>query len=163
MKPNFADFLKKFPQIELPISLTNESHFVFSRENDVLPAVLVEEFILPYDEDVDEFTEYIPCLQLPEQQDFYGIVYWKASLLVYEYNLVTFDKSGKFITKQVIAGLKTNMDSILQRLAVIDEELIITIAEGAQLDTDRNDYDPDATKAYHMEILSSGDIIYAVG
>lgn len=163
MKPNFADFLKKFPQVELPVSLTNESHFVFSRENDVLPTVLVEEFIIPYDEEVDEFTEYIPCLQLPDQNDFYGIVYWKASLLVYEYILITYDKTGKFITKQVIAGLKTNLDSVLQRLAVIDEELIITIAEGAQLDADRSDYDPGSTKAYHMEILSSGDIIYAVG
>lgn len=163
MKHSFQDFLKKFPPVELPVSLTNESHFIFSKENDVLPSSLVEEYIVANDEEVDEFSEYIPCFRLPDQNNFHGIVYWKAGLLVYEYYLVTFDKNGKFITKQVIAGLKSNRESILQRLAVIDEELIISIAEGTQSDPQKNNYNPSATKAYHMEILSSGDIIYAVG
>lgn len=163
MKDSFQDFLKKFPLVDLPVSLTNESHFIFSKENDILPASLANEYIVSHDDEADEFSEYVPCFRLPDQEDFYGIVYWKAGLMVYEYYLVTFDKKGKFITRQVIAGLKSNRESILQRLAVIDEELIITIAEGTRLNPEKNDYDPSATKAYHMEILPGGDIIYAVG
>jgi hypothetical protein len=129
----------------------------------MLPIELLEEWILSNDEQVDEFTEYVPCLQLPEQEDFVAIVYWKAGLLNYEYVLVTYTKKGKLITRQTIAGMKTNNDSILQRLAFIDEELIVTIAEGTLEDLDDSTYNPEATKSYHMEILPSGDIIYAIG
>jgi hypothetical protein len=163
MNNTFEFYLKKFPKVDLPISLTNESHFAFSRENDVLSKGLLEEWILPMEEEEDAYTEYVPCFQLPEQEGFVAIVYWKAALLNYEYVLATYTKKGQLITRQTIAGMKTNKDTLLQRLAFIDEELIITVAEGTQEFAEQASYNPEATNSYHMEILPSGDIIYALG
>ena len=161
IKVNFNEFLEKFPIVDLPISLNNETHFEFSKNNDILPAAFVEQWILPNDDIVNEFTEFIPCFRLPKSENFHAVVYWKALLLSYEYYLVTYNKVGDMIARQLIAGLKSNTESVLQRLAVIDEELIISIAEGSS--TSSRNYNPDETKSYHMEILPSGDIIYAVG
>lgn len=158
---SFNEFLEKFPVIDLPVSLTNESHFEFSKHNDILPASFVEQWILPNDNVIDEFTEFIPCFRLPGNENFQAVVYWKAGLLSYEYYLVTYNKNGELIARQLIAGLKSNTETVLQRLAVIDEELIISIVEGNS--QTQNSYNPENTKTYHMEILPSGDIIYAVG
>ncbi|MFT7452566.1 MAG: hypothetical protein ACI9VN_003301, partial [Patescibacteria group bacterium] len=85
----FKDFLQKFPKISLPVTLTEDSHHDFSKTNDPIPALMVEEFLMKLEtEEVDEFTEYIPCFRIPKTDGFTAIVYFKAGLLNYEYNLL---------------------------------------------------------------------------
>ena len=127
LKTTFKDFLSKFPEIALPVTLTEESHHHFSRTNDPLPAVMIEQFLLHIEtEQVDEFTEYIPCFRIPETDGFHAIVYWKAGLMTYEYTMLTFNKDGISIDKRVIAS-RLEFDSIgvvrsKQSLRVVDAE-----------------------------------------
>lgn len=161
-RPILSQFLDFFPLVELPVILNDESIIVFSKENKAIPIPLQEEFILKYDNsDIDEFTEYVPCFRIPNTDNFYGVVYWKAQLLTYEYHLVTFDKKGEFITGKVVGGTITNGNTIIKTVATIDEDWIIHIVSGEDDVRDPN-YDPENSKAYTMELLSTGDIIFSL-
>ena len=104
-KPTFRQFLNKFPEITLPITLTEESHLEFSRQNEPLAKEMIEEFIFSIEQsDFDEFTEFIPCVKIPDTHGFHAIVYWRAGLLDYEYTLATFTEKGQFVDKKFIAG-----------------------------------------------------------
>ena len=97
---SYQHFIQKFPATKLPITLTEESARIFSTENEPLPHKLINEYILPYDEDYDDLTEYVPCMQLEGLKNFDAIIYWKASLMNYQYVLMTFEKGGKAIHKK---------------------------------------------------------------
>jgi hypothetical protein len=161
-KPNLSQFLDFFPPVELPVNLTDESIMVFSKENKAIPVLLQQEFIIKHDHtDSDEFTEYVPCFQIPETENFYAVVYWKAQLLTYEYHLVTFDKNGEFITGKVIGGTITNGNTIIKTVATIDEDWIIHIVSGED-DVRNPNYNPENSKAFTMELLATGDIIFSL-
>lgn len=129
--PTFKDFLSRFPVIEFPVTLGAETHFVFSKENDPIPAQIIDTFILPIEnEEEDAMTEYIACFRLPMPKDYHGIVYWKASLLNYEYKLVCFDTKGNKTDAKVIAGTVYHGDEVTQSVAVIKEDLQIYIVSG---------------------------------
>ena len=161
-KISFGQFLAFFPEIELPVILSDDSLSVFSNENKALPAPIIHEFISKYDNsEIDEFTEYIPCFQIPGTGNFTGIVYWKAQLLNYEYHLVTFDERGNFITGKVIAGIISNGNTLIKSVATIDEDWIIHIVTGED-DARNPNYNPDTSRAFTMELLSTGDIIFSL-
>ncbi|GLR16985.1 hypothetical protein [Portibacter lacus] len=161
-KPSFSQFLDFFPPVELPVNLTDDSLIIFSKENKALPVVLLQEFILEHDQsETDEFTEYVPCFQIPNTENFYAVVYWKAQLLTYEYRLITFDLQGNFITGKVIGGTLTNGNTVIKTVANIDEDWIIHIASGED-DVRNPNYNAENTKAYTMELLSTGDIIFSL-
>ena len=159
LKLSFSQFLKHFPVIELPITLTSDTHHLFSRENIPLSEKMIKTFIQEIDyAPATEFTEYIACFQLPENEHYYGIVFWRADLMEYEYILATFDKKGVVIAKKIIAGTKSNGKSLLKRIATIDEDLIILVAEGEGLLEDKL-YQAESSKTYHLEILPTGDVM----
>ncbi len=161
-KITFDQFLDFFPEVELPVHLTDESLSVFSKENKALPIPLIAEFISKYDNsEPDEYTEYIPCFRIPETDQFFGVIYWKAQLMNYEYHLVTFDKRGEFITGKVIGGLISNGITLIKTVATIDEDWVIHIATGED-DANNPNYSAEETKAYTMELLSTGDIIFSL-
>lgn len=161
VKPTFAQFLRKFPEIKLPITLTEESHHHFSQKNDPLPAAMISEFILPLESDeVDEFTEYIPCFKIPETTEFQAVVYWKASLLTYEYILVTFTNKGLSINKMTIAGTKSEGDQLHRTVATIEDDWIIYCVRGvATTSTTEPVYDPSLSESLHLELMASGEIV----
>ena len=161
-KLHFSEFLNYFPTMELPLILTEEAHHEFSKVNDPLPKAAIDQFILPYEELVyDEFTEYIPCLQIPNTHEFYAVVYFKASLLIYEYYLVTYDKQAKQIAKEKIAGMVTHGEEVTRAAATIEKDWIIHIVEGS-VKSGSSDYKPTDSKAYAMELLPDGQIIFSV-
>lgn len=161
-KVDFKQFLSFFPEIEMPVILTDENLSVFSKENKVLPGPLVSEFIGSHDNsEADVFTEYIPCFRIPNTENFVGIVYWKAQLLNYEYHLVTYDLKGNFITGKVIAGIISNGNTLIKSVATIDEDWIIHIVTGED-DVRSPNYVADSSKAFTMELLSTGDIIFSL-
>ncbi len=161
-KVTFKDFLQKFPKVSLPVTLTEESHHDFSKTNDPIPAVMVEEFLMKLEtEEVDEFTEYIPCFRIPKTDGFSAIVYFKAGLLNYEYNLLTFNKDGLSIDKKVIAGTKVDGDQLQRTVATIEDDWIIYCVRGTTA-ADNPVYDSSTSESLHLELLATGEIIFSV-
>lgn len=158
-KINFSGFLKKFPEVELPATLGDETHHQFSQENEPLPALMVEQFILPLEETpMDEFTEFIACFKIPETHEFHALVYWRAGLMNYQYKLATFTKKGELIDKRVIAGTFSDGNTLTKSIATIDEDWEIFIISG-QAGTDRQkNYDASTSTAYKIELLPDGKI-----
>ncbi len=156
----FIEFLGYFPPIQLPITLSSDLHLIFSKENKPLPESLTLEF-LQQGEEADEFTEYVPCFSLKDEEQYVPVVYWKAGLLSYEYILATFQRNGGFISSKVIAGTKSDSETILKRVATIDEEALITVAEGAS-PLDDTQYEANQSHTFQFEIAETGDILQMI-
>lgn len=157
---SFLFFLDKFPEVDLPISLGEEEHHIFSRQNEPLNPVMIGQYILPLeDEEVDDLTEFVACFRLPGLKDFHAIVYWKASLLSYQYTLVTLNKNGELIDKRVIAGTYYDGQQLTQSAATITQDLKIYVVSG-QGDPSRQDYEASSSSAYRLQIGTSGKIVH---
>jgi len=156
---SFQTFLKHFSQEELPIILSDEIVRHFSESNPPLDADSIRRYIdaNPAVEDED-VTEYIACCLIPGTKDFHALVYWKGTLLTYEYVLATYSKAGIPIARKVIAGIKAEGQIIKRSVATIEEDFGIQIVVG-QLGPDDKLYDPRLSQSMSMDILSSGDII----
>ncbi len=155
----FAQFLAKFPEIELPVVLNDEAHHTFSTENSPLAEAMIAQYILPTEpEEADEMTEFVPCFKLPKTEGFHAVVYWRAGLMNYQYVLVTFAKKGQLIDRRVIAGTFVNGQMITQSVATINEENEIFVASG-QSDAQDETYDPASSTAYELELLPDGLIV----
>lgn len=160
-KASFKDLLSFFPELELPTSFSEEHIIIFSKENKPLPPEIIEGFISKWETKDSEYTEFIPCGMIESNNDYTALVYWKGDLLKYEYIIVTLDPRGNLITKKTIASTIAEGSVIKKSVAYIDEDLIIHIVAGAnEADTD---YDADQSKAFSMEILPTGDIIFSLG
>ena len=131
----FETFLSYFPEIDPPVTLTDESIDHISLTNDPLPDPLIYEFIKKWDtaED-DEFTEYVPCFKW-KLEKIHCIIYWKAGLLKYEYFLVTTDLKGEMIAKKSLCGTIVEGEIIKKSVARIEDENIINIVAGANFST----------------------------
>lgn len=157
------DLLDFFPEVELPLEITDDLVITADSVNKVLPAVIIEQFIVKWEvsEEFDEFTEFVPILRIREAEDFYALVYWKGGLMKYEYILVTLDKNGNLITRRPIASTISDGKTVKKSVSKIDEDMIIHIMAG---ENDVNGkYDPSRSQAFNMEILHSGDIIFSLG
>jgi hypothetical protein len=154
MKVNFTNYLGRFPEIELPVTLRDDSNHDFEA-NPPLQDEMIEQYITRYEAvEVDDFTEYMACFQLPASAKFQAIVYWKAGLLNYDFVVATHGKDGNMIDKKAIAGIKVVGQDILRSIATIDPDLAINIAEGMEING--GDFNADATKTRRFQILESG-------
>ncbi len=132
----------------------------FEINSDPFPQVFIDEVLLEWEKEADEFTEFIPCFRLPKEEKFNAIVYWKGALLRYDFVLVTLDKNGELINKKSIASTIVNDNVIKKSVASIEPDLIINIIAGQTLDGE--EYDASMSKAFAMEILPTGEIIFAM-
>ena len=156
---SFGHFLEKFPEIPLPVTLSDDSITEFSSRNDPLPAAMIDQFIMLAEKTVpDEFTEYIACLRLPATHDFHAIIYWKGALLSYQYILATFNKNAELIDRAVIAGTYSDGKLLTRSVATIEEDWIIYVVSG-QTATDAKTYDASSSNAFNLELLATGEII----
>jgi len=159
-KISFQHFLEKFPEVQLPITLGEDSHHAFSKRNDPLSPLMIEQFIEPIEEkEHDEFTEFIPCLRIPKTDDFHAIIYWRAMLLSYEYTLATFSKKGELIEDRVIAGTFSNGDLLVSSVANIEDDWMIYIVSGKSKADKQDSFDPKNTTATTLELLPEGNIV----
>lgn len=149
--------LDYFPIIAPPLTLSEEVAYKFSAKNKPLPQELIANVFARWDE-FDEYTELVPCCQLPFEEDFYAIIYWKGALLSYEYILATLDKEGTMIAKKVIAGTLSNGQTIKSSVATIDEDACIYSMVGEVDANATNNYTPSKSSAYKFEILPDGHI-----
>ncbi len=157
-KIKFEHFIEKFPEIDLPITLGENTHHQFSGQNPPLPALMIERFVLPLEKDVDELTEFVACFRIKETSNFHAIVYWRAGLMNYIYTLATFTQKGLLIDKRVIAGTFSNGQLLTQSVATIDEDWLIVIASG-QSDSSAAEYDASTSTTYQLELLPDGKIV----
>ncbi len=154
----FNQFIQKFPEEKLPISITEESAFTYSLENEPLPQKAIDDFILPIEEVADELTEFVPCFRIEGLKDATALLYWKASLLSYQYILATFEKSGKLIDRQVIAGTVSDGHGIVRTVASIDEAMTIYMVSG-MAEGSEDEYDASKSTAKELELLPDGRMI----
>ncbi len=165
LKVSFKHFIAYFPEVDLPISIGESTHHTFSQNNEPLPIQVVEQYLIPIEEnEVDEFTEFIPCLRIPTANyDFQAIIYWRADLLNYQYTLATFNKkTGALIDKKVIAGTSVENNILTQSVATIEDNWLINIATGRANASDELSYDGSKSKIYEVELLTDGSIIKAL-
>lgn len=157
-KTDFEHFISFFPEISLPITLGEETHFTFSRNNKPLSQEVINEYIEPLEgEEFDDTTEVVPCFRISDTKAFYGIVYWKAELMSYQYILATFDKWGQLIDKKTIAGTFSDGMQLTQSVATINEKRQIYVASG-QSDVSQVDYHAANSSVQRMSILEDGQI-----
>lgn len=155
----FAEFIDFFPVLELPFSLLPDISQIPS-DPVPLPGVLQDAFILPFESDeMDEYTEYIPYGKLSGTEGYHALIYWKAGVLRYEYILATYAEAGDPISHAIVGGLRYEEEGALHSVAVINEDLTITIAEGLAPEGDA-DAVPNQTQTYQMAILPTGMITY---
>jgi hypothetical protein len=158
MDIKFDDFLQFFPEIQLPITLREDTYEELSVDIPPLPAVLIDYYILAQDEVDDGMTEFIPCFRLPEAEHYVGVVYWKAGLMSYEYILKTYTKDGEgVIDSHVIGGTVVNGTELIQSLAMIAADNSIYIATGA-LGNEEMDFDVSKNKTSTIEINDDGTL-----
>ena len=147
--------LNCFPLIEPPITLSEEIAHRFSRDNKPIPQELVDSLFGQWDK-MDEYTELVPCCQLATEGDFFAIIYWKGSLMAYEYILVTLDKNGGLISRKVIAGTISNGTTVKSSVATIDEDGCVYSMVGEVMQG--QSYDPASSAGFRFEILPGGTI-----
>lgn len=108
-------------------------------------------------ENIDEYSEIVPCFQLKQDGPFFTIVYWKGSLLTYEYILANIDQNNILISKKIIAGTISNGLTVKKSVATIDENYGIYTMVGEQNLSERS-YNPTHSSAYRFEIEPDGSI-----
>ena len=158
----FKDFLKYFPEIELPITLTDETIFDFSNNNKILPQELIDKFIFPHLEKREqEFIEIIPCFKIAKTNDISALVFWEGGLMSYEYKMITFNKKGEYISGKVLSGTISDGKIIQKSVATIESDRMIYIVAG-EAGLDENKYEASSSRAFNMELLASGEIIFSL-
>lgn len=152
----YLEFLSFFPKVSLPLTIQHSDHHHFNKSNDPLPDELLQVFIIPnLDFEIDEFTEFLPCLQFDTSHDMQHIVIWTARLMHYSFYLMNFNNSGMFIQTVEIAGFYTDKDQVLQKMAHADVEGNLFIVEGS-IHQNQHEVNPGKTKKWHLEILPDG-------
>jgi hypothetical protein len=152
--------LNYFPETELPILLSEDYLAEFEAEGKPFPQSFIEEYLMIWEKDFDEFTEFIPIAKLPKEEKYFSVIYWKGALLRYDFILVTLDKNGDLISKKSIASTIVEDKLIKKSVASIEPDQIINIIAGQSVDG--HEYDASNSKSFAMEILQSGEIIFAM-
>lgn len=160
-KPTFSDFLDRFPDLELPLTFSEDTVRTISRETPPLSPELIEQFLLPIEPgQASEMTEFVACLRLPENDRYAGVVYWRADLLQYHYTLATFNpKTQELIDRQVIAGVSYDGEDVTQTQAVLNETLMIYQVSGQANPQGEYDYKASSSTARRFQIAPSGKVI----
>ena len=158
---SFQAFLKCFSKESFPIALSDDNLPYFSSKNRPLSEELIRRFILQGEktEEIDEFTEFVPCCIIPDTKDIHAVVYWKGGLMNYEYLLTSYDKNGVVIDRKVIAGTKSDGQHVIQSVATIDQDWVIHIVVGKQSINEKG-YDPANSKSMSVELMPNGELLF---
>ena len=128
-KVTFKQFLSAFSSLELPFQLSADSHTIFDKENKTLPFRIIDQFLPEIAASHNEYVEYIPCIKHLIEDGLYGIILWKADLLVYDFILITMTDKGQYIDHRPICGMYTEDEIIHQSVANFDEDFLIHVIQ----------------------------------
>ena len=159
--PTFQYFLEQFPDLELPLTFSEDTVRTISRETPPLPPALIAEFLLPIEPGMaDELTEFVACMRLPQNKDYVGIGYWRADLLQYHYTLATFHPATReLIDRKVIAGVSYDGEEVTQTQAVVNENMMIYQVSGQVNADGEYNYKASSSTARRFQISPSGKIV----
>lgn len=159
--PTFKYFLEQFPNLELPLTFSEDTVRTISRETPPLPPALIAEFLLPIEPGMaDELTEFVACLRLPENKEYDGIIYWRADLLQYHYTLATFKPATQeLIDRKVIAGVSYDGEEVTQTQAVLNDSMMIYQVSGQANADGEYVYKASSSTARRFQIAPSGKIV----
>ncbi len=153
---SFSQYLNFFPDVEFPVVLSSEYMQLFSKENKPLPEHLSLKFMTQKLENEENDVEYIACFKFPPQKNFHAVIFLKIDIMNYQYVLQTFDVKGVEIDRKKIAGMEVVDQELKEKVALIDEDLIILNMKGSQ---DINeDFDIKKSTSFAYEILEDGKI-----
>lgn len=157
---SFQNFLNRFEEVSLPISIGTETHLDFGTQHLPFPVAMVERFFIETGvmTELDEFTELVPVMKIPETGDFHAVIVWKASLLNYEYWLMTFDKMELLIDKKRIGGTKVLDNLLLHAVVSINEQREIHVMENGRDVNDESNFDPQRSLRHQFQLLEDGFI-----
>lgn len=158
---SFEYFLDLFPIADLPITIAEETVREISKATKPLNPQVIDQYLKEYEDAVinEEFTEFVPCFQLPAQEQFTGLVYWRADLLQYHYVLVTLDaKTGELIDRKVIGGTSYNGKDLTQSSGIITEDLMVFVVSG-QGQAEDYDYEAAGSTANRFQLAENGKIL----
>lgn len=157
---SFRDFVNRFEEVTLPIAIGTDTHLDFSSLHDPLPLPIVEKFLIENHilEVVDEFTEVVPVMKIPETGDFYAVIIWTAALLEYDYWLLTFDKSGLLLDSKRIAGTRVANNLISHTVVTITEQWEVHIVEGERVAEKEDDFEATQSRRLQFQIFEDGSI-----
>lgn len=154
----FSELLSYFTKCELPLTIQYSDQHQFSKSNDDLPDSLLQQFIFPnLDFEVDEFTEFLPCIQFESVKGVHTLILWMVRLMRYLFYLLNFDEQGRFLHLQEIAGFYSEDDQLINKMAHIDVTGHIYILEGT-LDESHHEVNPVHTKKWMLEFLPDGTL-----
>lgn len=157
---SFRNFLNRFEEVSLPISIGTETHLDFGTQNTPLPVGIIDKFFIETGvmTELDEFTEVVPVMKIPETGDIHAVIVWKAGLLQYEYWLLTFDKMERLIDKKNIAGTKVIENLLLHAVVSINEQREIHVMENGLDANDEYSFDPQKSLRFQFQLLEDGYI-----
>ena len=156
---SFQHFLNRFPETELPVTLSEDTLSDFNLYNEPITEALSRQFIERYEKELpDEFTEYVPCLKVPGTKVFHALVYWKAGLMTYEYILATYTPAGLLIDKKPIAGTIFDGHEVKKSVATITEGPQVVGVEGI-VPLDGKEFSAASSKSYLVLLKEDGKIV----
>ena len=160
--PSFKEFTARFPELTLPLSIGEETVREVSRQTLPLPAEMIREHLLPLDPARvnDDFTEFVAIARLPAADDYIGLIYWRADLAQYHYNLVTIHpKTHEVIDRLVIAGTSYDGEELTQTSALINESLMIYQVSGQQQGAEEFEYAASSSTARRFQLAEIGRVV----
>lgn len=128
-----ADLCVYFPEVDLPITITEESYRHFPEDRSLGVHDLLVSFLQQaLHEEHDEYTEIIPgfSFRVPSHSGYVALVWWKANLLTYSYILATFNMQAQLVASLPLAIVQVQGDAILRQAAHINEVGQIYTVEG---------------------------------
>ena len=154
----YSQFLALFPNLEPPLTLTEDSIFAFSKHNKLISPETARQFFEQFESDYvdNDEVEYIPCFSLSLSGEFHTLIYWRASTLLYEYYLITINKQGQLIDRRLIGGLLSKNNGLLRMVTSIDINCIFYIV-ASLVNTSADE--KSESQSYSLEILPDGTII----
>lgn len=155
-----ANFISRFPKVELPVTLSEDTEEEFYSRHDPLPMPLVLEYLDVFfpPEKIDEFTEFVPCFKLKGTKKFHAIVLWVAGLKAKQFFLITYSTSGKPLQCKAIAGYAFSGKTISRMVARLEEDWIIYLVAGQTQDSE-GDPSGKETISTVFELNTEGSII----
>ena len=154
------EFLDFFPNIELPVTLSEDSIIHIQKVNKVLPEPVLDATIRRWENTTaDEYTEYIPCFTVARKEKFIVIVYWKASLIGFEYFAVTIGYDFQPIDRRQISSMLHTNEHVKSSVVHIDEDLTFHVVAGISTGS-TDSFNPGNTQAFHFEIDPKGEFIF---
>lgn len=155
-----ANFISRFPRVELPVTLSEDTEEEFYTRHDPLPMPLVVKYLDVFfpPEKIDEFTEFVPCFKLQGTKKFHAMVLWVAGLRTKQFFLITYSTKGKPLHCKAIAGYSFSGKTITRMVARLEEDWKIYLVAG-QIEDSEEDPSGKETISTVLELNEEGSII----